>query len=45
MKDNTNTIAIDQTSQDFKNALFAVSVLANVTIFITWLTLELSRLG
>ena len=51
MKNNTNTTtlaeaqvlpAVDQTTQDFKNALLIVSLVVNAFILIAWITLQVT---
>jgi len=32
----------DQMAQDFKNAVLIVSIVANLTVFTTWVTLQIA---
>lgn len=38
---NTQQLAIDPVAQDFKTAVFIVSLFANLAIFTTWLAFAL----
>lgn len=39
---NTNEAVVDVVAQDFKASLFIVSLLTNLVVFVSWLTIALS---
>lgn len=38
---NTQQVPVDQLAQDFKTAIFVVSLFANLAVFTTWLAFSL----
>lgn len=39
---NNQSVAVDTVAEDFKNSLFIVSLLINLTVFVTWMAYALA---